>query len=67
MHTEQLPCSSSLPLFIMDLPIDDIEFDVILRHIPPGPLKDKLKLVKEYKEQGLPYKKILREKHGIVA
>ena len=51
----------------MDLPIDDIEFDVILRHIPTGSLKDKLKLVKEYKEQGLPYKKILREKHGIVA
>jgi len=26
-----------------------------------------LKLVKEYIDQGLPYKKILREKHGIVA
>jgi len=32
-----------------------------------GDLYEKLALVKEYKDQGLPYKKILREKHGIVA
>ena len=30
-------------------------------------LADKLLLVKELREQGKPYKKILREEHGIVA
>ena len=30
-------------------------------------LYQKLKLVKELKEQGLPYKKILREQYGMVA
>ena len=30
-------------------------------------LYQKLKLVKELKEQGLPYKKILREEYGMVA
>jgi hypothetical protein len=29
-------------------------------------LYQKLKLVKELKEQGLPYKKILREEYGMV-
>tara|TARA_R100000234_G_scaffold98869_1_gene67448 strand:- start:448 stop:627 length:180 start_codon:yes stop_codon:yes gene_type:complete len=59
----------------MDLPIDDKEFDYIVYSLwkcrktekQCGDLYEKLALVKEYKDQGLPYKKILREKHGIVA
>ena len=59
----------------MDLPIDDKEFDYIVLALWKcrksedrcGDLYEKLALVKEYKDQGLPYKKILREKHGIVA
>ena len=59
----------------MDLPIDDKEFEYIVLALWKcrksedmcGDLYEKLKLVKEYKDQGLPYKKILREKHGIVA
>jgi hypothetical protein len=54
----------------MDLPIDDKELSTIISAMHLGgdvALYQKLKLVKELREQGLPYKKILREKYGMVA
>ena len=54
----------------MDLPINDKELDTIVKAMSLGwdtALYQKLKLVKELKEQGLPYKKILREEYGMVA
>jgi hypothetical protein len=54
----------------MDLPINDNELDTIVKAMALGgdtALYQKLKLVKELKEQGLPYKKILREEYGMVA
>jgi hypothetical protein len=54
----------------MDLPINDEELSTIVRALTLGgdtALYQKLKLVKELKEQGLPYKKILREQYGMVA
>jgi len=54
----------------MDLPINDKELDTIVKAMSLGgdtALYQKLKLVKELKKQGLPYKKILREDYGMVA
>ena len=48
----------------MDLPINDEELNTIVRAMALGgntALYQKLKLVKELREQNLPYKKILRE------
>ena len=58
----------------MDLPIDDKELGMIVwrsEHISGDgaeELHKKLKLVKEVRDKnpGGPYKKILREKHGMV-
>ena len=54
----------------MDLPITDEELNTIIKAMSLGgdaSLYHGLKLVKELKDQGLPYKKILREKYGVVA
>ena len=54
----------------MDLPINDDELNTIIRAMSLGgdtALYQKLKLVKELRAQGLPYKKILREEYGMVA
>jgi hypothetical protein len=54
----------------MDLPINDEELNTIVSSLTLGgntALYQKLKLVKELREQGLPYKKILREQYGMVA
>jgi len=54
----------------MDLPIDDKELATIVSALHLGgdsALYQKLKLVKELREQDLPYKKILREQYGMVA
>ena len=54
----------------MDLPINDEELNTIVKSLTLGgdtALYQKLKLVKELKEQGLPYKKILPEEYGMVA
>jgi hypothetical protein len=54
----------------MDLPIDDKELATIVSAMTMGgdtALYQKLKLVKELREQNLPYKKILREQYGMVA
>jgi len=54
----------------MDLPINDNELNTIISAMTMGgdsALYQKLKLVKELREQGLPYKKILREQYGMVA
>ena len=54
----------------MDLPITDEELNTIIKAMSLGgdaSLYHKLKLVKELKEEGLPYKKILREEYGVVA
>jgi hypothetical protein len=54
----------------MDLPINDNELNTIIRAMSLGgdsALSQKLKLVKELKEQGLPYKEILRKEYGMVA
>ena len=53
----------------MDLPISDNELQKIISALGFGgdtALYHKLKLVKELREQGLPYKKILREEYGMV-
>jgi hypothetical protein len=53
----------------MDLPINDEELKKIISALGFGgdsALYHKLKLVKELREQGLPYKKILREEYGMV-
>jgi len=54
----------------MELPINDKELKTIISAMHLGgdvALYQKLKLVKELREQGLPYKKILREDYGMVA
>ena len=54
----------------MDLPINDEELNTIISAMHLGgdvALYQKLKLVKELRDQGLPYKKILREEYGMVA
>lgn len=54
----------------MDLPITEEELTTIIKALSLGgdsSLYEKLKLVKELREQGLPYKKILREDYGMVA
>ena len=54
----------------MDLPINDQELNTIVSAMHLGgdaALYHKLKLVKELREQGLPYKKILREEYAMVA
>jgi len=54
----------------MDLPINDDELNTIISAMTMGgdtALYQKLKLVKELREQNLPYKKILREQYGIDA
>ena len=53
----------------MDLPINDRELNTIVKAMSLGgdtALYQKLKLVKDLKDQGLPYKKILREEYGMV-
>ena len=55
----------------MDLPVNDKELDTIVRALTLGgdtALYQKLKLVKETRDMhpGGPYKKILRESHGMV-
>ena len=60
----------------MDLPIDDKEFEYIVTQLwkcrgseeQCKGLYEKLKLVKEVRDEnpGGPYKKILREEHGMV-
>ena len=53
----------------MDLPITDEELTTIIDAISLGGdtyLYEKLKLVKELKDQNLFYKKILREQYGKV-
>jgi len=54
----------------MDLPINDNELAKIVSALTLGgdtALYQKLKLVKELREQGKPYKKILREQYGMIA
>ena len=54
----------------MDLPIDDKELATIVNAMALGgdtARYQNLKLVKEPREQDLPYKKILREQYGMVA
>ena len=55
----------------MDLPIDQDDLNVIIdlldRSNTNYGLFTKLKLTRDLMVEGLPYKKILREKHGIVA
>lgn len=55
----------------MDLPINDKELSTIVKSLTLGgssSLYQKLKLVKEVREENPdgPYKKILREKYGMV-
>ena len=62
----------------MNLPINDDELDVIVRQLwksrknagepAVAPLYEKIKLVKEVRDANPdgPYKKILREQHGMV-
>ena len=53
----------------MDLPINDDELNTIISAMTMGgdtALYQKLKLVKELRDQDLPYKKILREQFGFV-
>ena len=55
----------------MDLPVNDKELATIIRALTLGgytALYQKLKLVKETRDEnpGGPYKKILRESHGMV-
>jgi len=54
----------------MDLPINDNELETIVKSLTLGgdtALYQKLKLVQELREQGKPYKKILREQYGMAA
>lgn len=54
----------------MDLPINQTELNTIVSALSLAgdiALYQKLKLVNELNDQGLPYKKILREQYGIVA
>ena len=54
----------------MDLPINEYELRVIidaLQREGRWELFDRLVLVEQLMKEGKPYKKILREEHGIVA
>jgi hypothetical protein len=54
----------------VDLPINDYELQIIIDALEKDErwaLYDRLLLVKQLKEEGKPYKKILREEYGIVA
>ncbi len=54
----------------MELPISDKELNTIVSAMHLGgdtALYQKFKLVKDLREQGLPYKEILREQYGMVA
>jgi len=54
----------------MNLPINEKELNTIIKAMSLGgdaSLYHRLKLMKELKDQGLPYKKILREKYGVAA
>ena len=52
----------------MDLPINEDEFDVIIKSIDNNTeLYKKLKLTQDLMEDSQPYKKILRERYGYVA
>lgn len=54
----------------MDLPINDNELETVIRALSIAEqweLAYKLRLVKNLMDKGLPYKKILREEHGMVA
>ena len=52
----------------MDLPINEQELDkIIFALVDHDELRNKLIMVKSLMEQGLPYKKILREQYGMVA
>jgi hypothetical protein len=55
----------------MDLPVNDRELETLIKAMSLGgdtALYQKLKLVKEIRDQnpGGPYKKIIREKYGMV-
>jgi len=53
----------------MDLPINDEELNTIVNALRLGgntALYEKVKLTKELMDQGLPYKKVLRVRYGIV-
>ena len=55
----------------MDLPVNDRELETLIKAMALGgdtALYQKLKLVKEIRDQnpGGPYKKIIREKYGMV-
>ena len=55
----------------MDLPVNDQELETLVKAMALGgdtALYQKLKLVKEIRDQnpGGPYKKIIREKYGMV-
>ena len=55
----------------MDLPVNDNELETLIKAMALGgdtALYQKLKLVKELRDQnpGGPYKKIIREKYGMV-
>ena len=64
-------CKLRTIFFLMDLPINDKELATIVKSLTLGgdtALYQKLKLVKETIDAnpGGPYKKILRESHGMV-
>ena len=51
----------------MDLPLDDRELKTVVAALKLGgdtALHNKLKLVIELRDLGLPYKKVLREQYG---
>ena len=53
----------------MDLPINDRELNTIVKSLGFGgdaALYHKLKLVRELREQNLPYKEILHKEYGMV-
>ena len=64
-------CKLRTIFFLMDLPINDKELATIVKSLTLGgdtALYQKLKLIKETRDAnpGGPYKKILRESHGMV-
>ena len=64
-------CKLRTIFFLMDLPINNEELGTIVKALTFGgdtALYQKLKLVKETRDEnpGGPYKKILRETHGMV-
>jgi|TARA_B100001996_G_scaffold214851_1_gene165118 hypothetical protein len=51
----------------MDLPVDDKELSTVIAALKLGgdtALHNKLVLVRELRDLGLPYKKVLREQYG---